>query len=296
MLDSKFFFTLVGLVVAVFAICNTNISPSVSENFWMNPGRSIKVVREVHPNPIQGSSGSYALQNNYQSMLDSTNSSYPFVSRPSFQGMLSPRGSPVDYGANIRYNLPSYKNQGVPYDPLGMADMAKANYESSPKGGSCENFSLGGLVSNNSPRGISHDPSYVSAMNNIYESNKTAPIVSDGLLAVGDMTTLNSLGDVNQPIIYDRYMYANMRSRLRRHGDPIRGDLAIVPCVGSWFNVHPNPIVDLQQEPVLDARQVRVAGVAHQPHPALGCGEREARQVVLLAEKLDSQFPTIFTM
>jgi len=60
--------------------------------------------------------------------------------------------------------------------------------------------------------------------------------------------------------------------------------------------IYPRPIVDLQQEPVLDARQVRVAGVAHQPHPALGCGEREARQVVLLAEKLDSQFPTIFTV
>lgn len=33
MLDSKFFFTLVGLIVAVFAICNINMKPNINEGF-----------------------------------------------------------------------------------------------------------------------------------------------------------------------------------------------------------------------------------------------------------------------
>lgn len=53
-------------------------------------------------------------------------------------------------------------------------------------------------------------------------------------------------GELKQPIVYDRYMYANRGSRLRAAGDPIRGDLPIVPASGNWFtpSVHPN--VDLQ--------------------------------------------------
>jgi len=69
-----------------------------------------------------------------------------------------------------------------------------------------------------------------------------------------------------------------------------------MPALPAVARLGPRPIVDLQQEPVLDARQVRVARVAHQPHPALGSGEREARQVVLLAGKLQSQCLTIFSL
>lgn len=42
-------------------------------------------------------------------------------------------------------------------------------------------------------------------------------------------------GEMKQPIVYDRYMYANRNSRLRGQGDPIRGDLPIVPISGNWF-------------------------------------------------------------
>jgi hypothetical protein len=243
MLDSKFFFTLVGLVVAIFAICNTNMSPAVSEGFWNGPARAIRVMREVHP---QGSTqGGYALQNNYQAMLGNDK----FYSQPNFQGLLSPRMSgSVDYGANIRYNLPSYKNQGVPCDALGMADMAKEGYENTS-----ENFcskggvSLGGQVSMNAPHHISTDPDYADAMNKIYDSDHTTHAISDGLLAVGDMTTINAAGQVEMPHVYDRYIYANRQSRLRSLGDHIRGDLSIVPHSYGWFNVSVNPSLDLHQ-------------------------------------------------
>jgi hypothetical protein len=245
MLDSKFFFTLVGLVIAVFAICNTNMSPAVSEGFWNGPSRTVRVMREVHP---QGSTcGGYSLQNNYQAMLGNDK----FYSQPNFQGLLSPRmNGGIDYGANIRYNLPSYENQGVPYDALGMADMAKEGYENTRGGGgvpSCGKggVSLGGQVSMNAPQPISTDSDHTAAMNKIYDSDHTTHDISDGLLAVGDMTTINAAGQVDMPIVYDRYIYANRQSRLRSQGDPIRGDLGILPGSADWFQVSVSPNIDL---------------------------------------------------
>ena len=228
MLDSKFFFTLVGLVVAVFAICNTNMSPSVSEGFF-HP-RNVKVMREVHPHdPNQRG---YAMQNNYQAMLGNDK----FYSQPNFQGILSPRYGNVDYGANIRYNLPSNNNLGVPHHPLGMAEMAKEDYEHTP-----ENFvpscgkggvSLDGQVSMNDPISTHHD--------------YTTHAISDGLLPVGDMTTINDEGQVKTHAVYDRLIFANSRSKLRGHADLIRGDLAIVPQpICSIVSANPN--IDLHQ-------------------------------------------------
>lgn len=59
-------------------------------------------------------------------------------------------------------------------------------------------------------------------------------------------TFMDANGELKQPIVYDRFMYANRNSRLRSAGDPIRGDLPIVPASGNWFtpSVHPN--IDLQ--------------------------------------------------
>lgn len=251
MLDSKFFFTLVGLIVAVFAICKTNMSPAINEGFWGTSGapRTVKVMREVHP---KGGHSPYSLQNNYQAMLGNEK----FVSRPSFQGLLSPRFSNVDYGANIRYNMPSYKHQGSPCSPLDMGNMVKEGYQedygcsSGSCGGGCgvAKCGKGGVplgLPGSDPGALSDDPNYVKAMNSVYDSHGGPAGVST--LAVGDMTTIGADGDVTQPIVYDRYIYANQKSRLRALGDPIRGDLAIVPCNNGWFNPSVNPNIDLHE-------------------------------------------------
>jgi hypothetical protein len=92
---------------------------------------------------------------------------------------------------------------------------------------------------------VSADPYYTNAMDNFY-SEYSHPTGTD-LLAVGDMQTIGADGDVTQPIVYDRYIYANQKSKLRGLGDPIRGDLAITPCNYGWFNVSVTPSIDLQQ-------------------------------------------------
>jgi hypothetical protein len=219
MLDSKFLFTLVGLFVAVFAICNTNMSPAISEGFIGQ--RGVKVMREVHPN--KGSTNeSRAIKQNYQSMLGNDK----FYSQPNYQSPISPRFNPsMGLGSKINYNLPDYKNRGVFDHPLGMADMAKKSYNR-------ENFHSGES----------------SSSNDMIHSSKEN-IVSDGLIPVpiSDMTTIGSDGQEELPHVYERFVFSHRKSNLAAQGDFIRGDLPITPCVGSWFNVSVTPHIDLQQ-------------------------------------------------
>ena len=68
-----------------------------------------------------------------------------------------------------------------------------------------------------------------------------------------DMCTVNNMGADAQPVIYDRLIYSNIKSRLRGQGDYIRGDLLITPdnykCDGGghpgWFQVSVKPNRDL---------------------------------------------------
>jgi hypothetical protein len=53
--------------------------------------------------------------------------------------------------------------------------------------------------------------------------------------------------DPKQPIVYERYIYANRNSRLRAYGDPIRGDLPIIPEPPGWFRPSAHPNIDLRQ-------------------------------------------------
>jgi len=67
------------------------------------------------------------------------------------------------------------------------------------------------------------------------------PFANDGLL----LTT--GEGDIVQPVTYDRFMFSNKRSRLREHGDPIRGDLPIIPHNSDWFRPSVQPHIDLKE-------------------------------------------------
>jgi hypothetical protein len=68
-----------------------------------------------------------------------------------------------------------------------------------------------------------------------------------------DMCNVNLLGTESQPVIYDRVMYSNVRSRTRGSGDYIRGDLMITPDNykpgggghPQWFQVSAKPNRDL---------------------------------------------------
>jgi hypothetical protein len=87
---------------------------------------------------------------------------------------------------------------------------------------------------------------YQDVLNDVYSKPNSLKAMHNNL-PVGDMTTINALGVEDQPIVYDRYIYANRNTRLRKGGDPIRGDLPIVPEQTGWFRPSVQPNIDLQQ-------------------------------------------------
>ncbi len=66
------------------------------------------------------------------------------------------------------------------------------------------------------------------------------------MIEADQITQLSADGELTTPVIYDRYIFSNRSSRLRAQGDPIRGDIPVIPLQSDWFrpNVHPN--IDLQ--------------------------------------------------
>lgn len=257
MLSKKFLLTLMGLLVAVFAICNVNLGQDTVEGWWGggNPSFTWKAMPA-----IKKKDGSFvATGGNFVGSLSDSR----FIKTPQFQGILSPRFNNNDYGANIRYNMTDYENQAVPCNPLTFGDMAKENYTQQTKENyptSCGSGSCSGGCSPQCGKGGMPVPYHGSApempagyaagdynkvMEKVY-SESDHPAATDSL-PIGTMTSINSEGEVTQPVVFSRFMYANRQSRLRAQGDPIRGDLPIVPCNLGWFSVAPNVNIDLQE-------------------------------------------------
>lgn len=249
---------IVGAVAAVY-LASQNV-----EGFWNIPSRTWKVERVFEEQTPNGPD---------------------FFQTPNFQGILSPRFSNADYGANLRTQLPNYDMFGVPADPLG-GDFGGSFYASQSAPKSEAKFCNGVIV-----EGFENGaPNQYAVMNQSGSQGQYAFMNQNGLddqeffkqristdkcnpsgyangnykRIVASLTPvdtisdnqnppqgsfgsyLNADGELKQPIIYDRYIYANRHSRLRAQGDPIRGDLPIVPNSGNWFtpSVHPN--IDLQ--------------------------------------------------
>jgi hypothetical protein len=228
MSNCKYIAIIVGLVIAMFALQK---STNIKEGFGMIPSRTWKVDRVVAPDAQAAMSGN-------------------FYSVPgTYQAMLNPRFSNTDYGAQIRYSLPSTDKMATPCHPLTYGNMIKENYTKenygcSSCGGGCRPSSCVAK-----PAGHHLAPTkteYEKALENAQSGGNQYPEVASAL-PVGDMTMMSTGEDGHQPIVYDRYIYANRASRLRSQGDPIRGDLPIVPCASDWFRPSVHPTIDLHQ-------------------------------------------------
>ena len=250
MFDSKILITLIGLVVAVAAIGNISNDKKTKEHFWMNPSRQVKV------DVLKSDTLSAAKKGDFYSVPGT------------YKAMLSPRFSNLNYGAQISYNMPSNEYLGVPCKPLTFGKMASKEGFAPRTQDVRENYSGGnsscgggstvvGCGKGGVPESFKGSPpmmqagyangNYTQVSNQAY-SNSGVPAVT-GTLPVQDMTSMGSdlvSGDT-QAVVYDRFMFANRNSRLRRGGDKIRGDLAIAPCNTGWFQVSVQPNIDLEQ-------------------------------------------------
>lgn len=235
--------TLLGLSVLLYTFKNNN---QIKENFGMLPSRTVKVQRVMQTGPRVGD----------------------FVEIPgNYQSSLSPIGGAgmVDYGALIRYNLPSNGKLRTPdyktSTPLTYANMVSqkcqhqvegfcSNCNGSPagcrKGGGGNGGNGGGDEMMKTSNLV---PSDYSSSNYASQYNKLNYNETTDLLPVQEMggQMLNALGQTStQPIIYDRFIYANQKSRQYAQGDPIRGDLPIVPIRSEWFRPSVHPQIDLR--------------------------------------------------
>lgn len=271
----------IGTIAAVYLL-----SGSSTEGFWNLPARTWKVERVLEVPTQDGPD---------------------FFQTPGFQGILSPRFSNVNYGPNLRTQLPDYAMTGVPADPLGgdfggsfyarnsgphygvggcnatvvegfRPEVLARQYEQvrfrpgeidvfrpeialrprfdeldvvRPLGGGYGAMNVPGTNLEFEAERVLFDPRNPSAYaNGDYKRVLGALIkpdfVSDDQYGAGRGGEFGSYltadGELKQPIVYDRFLYANRHSRLRSQGDWFRGDLPIVPNSGNWFvpSVHPN--------------------------------------------------------
>jgi hypothetical protein len=268
MLNGKFLLTIFAILIAVMLFFKSDFNTPIVEN-W-NVGKTTVTAMPV---AISSDGRATNFSGNFYDP-SSTRGSGKFVSTPSFQGVLAPRFSNVQYGANIKYNMPDRENLGSPCNPLTFGDMAKENYSTDTK----ENYGCGtgqcgtsaGVPScGKGGYGLGHkvgggyelptgyaNGNYNDVYNTLHADGKTPEqsVVSQpctdnptsASLPVGTMTTMDSVGNPEQYVVMNRLMNTSMNSRLRAQGDPIRGDLAITPCQSGWFSVYPTINVDLQ--------------------------------------------------
>lgn len=242
MLSNKLLLIFSTLLVVVLAITKFSANNQLTEHFGFgtNPSGTWKVDRTVAFGKSAAKKGDF------------------FSVPGTYQAMINPRMFSGSYGANIQYNLPSYKNLGVPCDPLTFGDMAQENSNQPSKEnycGSCTGTAQGCGKGGESMayhggaplmESDYSDGNYNAMVTDAMKEHPAYPSPED-MVPVGDLTTVDSLGNPQQIVQYDRYMYANRNNRLRSLGDQIRGDLPIVPLSTGWFRPSVQPNIDLNQ-------------------------------------------------
>ena len=156
-----------------------------------------------------------------------------------YQARVTPRFSNVAYGGNIRYNFPDYKNLAAPLNPMEFNKMTVA--DPSPQRRADDTNS--NMASSSYSTGCGVQNIRYPVKENYSEKGSCNANTQN----ISFMNEETNMQDLKQPIVYDRFIYANQRSRLNGLGDPIRGDLPIIPMKSDWFRPSVQPHIDLRQ-------------------------------------------------
>lgn len=208
------------------------------EHFGTLPPMTTKLNREIR---TPGGSA-YSVNGNYQSSL-------------------TPRFVNTNIGANIRYHLPEEGMMAAPKQPTTYTervyDERRPQIIDPPSSHSrSSSYSKSSAHANTSAqvqkmRQMQQQYLDVTDLLPVSAGYDNQDLVNDTLNRQGD-DVINRLTVDEQPIIYDRYMFANSKSRLRGRSDPFRGDLPIAPVLpqaaadsGVWFRPSVTPHIDL---------------------------------------------------
>jgi hypothetical protein len=268
MLTKEFLVTIVGITVAVLAVCNLDFTQPIIEGWWGNGYFTSQARTE-----FTDKSGKVTAGPNYFDPNAFAKGS--FVSTPQFQAVLSPRFSNLNYGADIKYNMPDRENLATPCHPLSYGDMVQENYNT-PRNkpvppmparqdvrenyGSCGNCSGSGCVScGKGGYGLGHrvaggyelpmdfhgDGAGLSSNWQEVRNSIPSASVQTNALPVGTMATSDGAGNMQQVVVSERLYSVTGKNRNQGLADLIRGDLPIVPCNSGWFQVSVNPATSL---------------------------------------------------
>lgn len=240
MFGSKLFFTLIGLFLVVLSLCKMDYTLPIVEGWWGNPAGTV-VARAYIKDPVTGEDR--ALVHNMASPFG-----HKTFTAPSYDSVVPPYFVSGGLAGSLRMNqVADEKYMGfTPEDPTKLARMVTEGYQPQP---SVENYSecaaRAGAVCGATPAYAAGN--YASKMAEL-QAKSDAPELDDSM-PIGTMAMGDSDGNMEKPVIYDRYMFALSRTRTRGLGDYIRGDLPIaldgVQSGGAHFSVHPNPSRDL---------------------------------------------------
>jgi hypothetical protein len=251
MFNGKFVGALTALIIAVFAICNFTKNKT-NEGLGMLPNFNKRIFTAgskggQETTLFPGTGGWRGNRtSSLQTALDNTVQAPEFFQTPpNFQANVSPRFANLDMGANVRYNIPSREHMAMPTNPLGYAQSVENYGCAAPACGKS-----GAPCVDRAPPLMKADfaaGDFHKVQEQVQDSHPSNVGVTS-TLPVGDMSTVNSLGEtVDNVTIYDRFVYANRNSTLRSQGDWIRGDLPITPNCTGWFQVSATPNIDLNQ-------------------------------------------------
>jgi len=276
MISGKIMYTLLGIMAIILALCKFDNSSPVIEGWW---GGTSFTTRNMY-GTVDANGNTVALPQSY--INPGTFGSNKFVSTPSFQGVLAPRMSgQIQYGANIKYNMPDRKNMAVPCDPLTFGSMAeqenylatrsgpnrtrenfnnrKVRFEKENYDGSCSTGDCGASAPSCGKGGYgigksidsgeySVPPDYHTGnWKDIRDSEAPSDVILGGTMPVGTMNSINGSGEAEQTVVMSHIMPSNTKSgsRLFAQSDFIRGDVFVNPPAPGWFSVSPNLSRDL---------------------------------------------------
>lgn len=202
----------------------------VIENFLMYP--------QTYKVDTLNSEGTASISGNNQQQLH-LNTPPVFTVPGQYQSPITPRFSSTGYGGRITYNMPQLKNLAVdPKNPMLLANMVekpkiKENFNYPPHSSSTEY--------QNKYNSLSRPQQQQQQMVSTNEISSELPV-----------QTMSTSNGSEVPLVMDRFIVANLKSRLYAPSDFIRGDLPITPVLPvsdpySLITFRPsvNPAIDL---------------------------------------------------
>jgi hypothetical protein len=231
---NKVLITLIGMVVAVLAMCNLNQKKTV-ENYLNYPLTVKRVVDVKYPNGcVQSTLNNFHTSGNGLGASQNTNLEF-------FKPTYPEKFTPPRFQSGLRGTL----KQNVNEDFLAIPAHQPTQEDYIPtcsKNGSGQGIPVG--------TGPKVPPNYTAGnyKEAVGDAMETYTPVTNNDLNNQEMDIKTQGNNAEEVVAMNRFMFTTQRRGLGyRNGDPIRGDLPIVPCGPAWFRPSSDPARDLRQ-------------------------------------------------